>query len=121
MAHSKELEDRINRLLLKRPATVIDQMEVKKMFGGLAYLFGGKMSVGIIGDSLVARVPAAYMEDALLHRGVRPMDFTGKVMKEFVMVDPEGFQTDPEMEQWLDWGLQHAREAQGRPKPSRKR
>lgn len=120
MAHSTELEDRLNRLLLNRPATDHDPMEVKKMFGGLAYLYAGKMSVGIIGDTLVARVPAASMEEALLRPGARPMDFTGKVMKEFVMVDPEGFRTDPEMEQWLDWGLQHARQALARQKPTRK-
>ncbi len=120
MAHSTELEQRINLLLLKKPMAVHDQIEVKKMFGGLAYLLGGKMSVGIIGESLVARIPAAFMEEALLRHGARPMDFTGKVMKEFVLVDPEGFQTDTELDHWLGWGLQHAREALERQNPTGK-
>lgn len=120
MAHSTELEQRINRLLLQMPEAGHDLIEVKKMFGGLAYLYRGKMSVGIIGDELVARIPAEYMEEALLRPGARPMDFTGKVMKEFVMVDPEGFRTDAEMEQWLAWGLRHAREVLARQNPTRK-
>lgn len=111
MAHSTELENRINHHFLSRHAPDRERMEVKKMFGGLAYLYGGKMSVGIIGDALVARIPAVCIDEALLRPGARPMDFTGKVMKEFVMVDPEGYRTDAELEQWIDWGLEHARRA----------
>ena len=111
MPHSTEIEQRLNHLFLQGPAEVREHMEVRKMFGGLAYLYRGKMSVGIVGDSLVARVPASYMDEALQRPGARPMDFTGRVMKEFVFVDPEGFRTDAELAHWIDWGLAHAREA----------
>ncbi len=109
MPYSKELEDRLNRMLDTRHPDSREHLTVKYMFGGLAYLYKGKMSVGVVGHSLMVRVPAKAMEEALLCRGARPMDFTGRVMKEFVFVDPEGFRDDAEMEQWIEWGLEHAR------------
>ncbi|MDC6353788.1 MULTISPECIES: TfoX/Sxy family protein [unclassified Robiginitalea] len=116
MPYSKELEDRLNRMLEARHPEASKHLTVKYMFGGLAYLYKGKMSVGVVGHSLMARVPANAMEQALLRRGARPMDFTGRVMKEFVFVDPEGFRDDSEMEQWIEWGLEHARQKSAPPK-----
>lgn len=109
MAYSKDLEDRLNRMLTECYDSESGELTVKYMFGGLAYLYRGKMSVGIVGDGLMARVPAKSMPEALLRRGARPMDFTGRQMKEFVFVDPEGFSRDEDMRQWIDWGLEHAR------------
>lgn len=119
MPYSSKIEQRINYLFLQQPAGVRDHIEARNMFGGLAYLFRGKMSVGIVGESLVARIPAACMDKALQRNGSRPMDFTGRVMKEFVFVDPEGFRTDAELAQWIQWGLEHARQAL-RPEKSRR-
>lgn len=121
MPHSSEIEQRVNHLFLQRPAGVREHLEVRKMFGGLAYLYGGKMTVGIIGESLIARIPAASMDEALQRRGARPMDFTGRVMKEFVFVDPEGFHTDEELSHWIDWGLAHASQAMAPKKPWKSR
>lgn len=109
MAYNSNLENRINHLLLQREDGAHHQITCKKMFGGLAYLYKGKMTVGIIGDELMARVPATDMEEALERPGSRPMDFTGRVMREFVQVAPEGFRTDAELSGWITWGLAHAR------------
>ena len=119
MPHSSEIEQRVNHLFLQRPAWVREHLEVRKMFGGLAYLYRGKMTVGIIGESLIARIPAASMDEALQRNGARPMDFTGRVLKEFVFVDPEGFRNDAELSHWIDWGLAHAHLALA-PKKTRK-
>jgi hypothetical protein len=60
-----------------------------------------KMCVGIINDSLMARVgPDAY-EDSLSKKGCKPMDFTGKPMKGFVYVEPDGIDLDDELEYWV--------------------
>jgi len=121
MPHNPEIEQRLNHLFLQQPEQVRDHTAVRKMFGGLAYLLQGKMTVGIVGDSLVARIPADFMDAALQRPGARPMDFTGRVMKEFVFVDPEGFRTDAELQQWLDWGLAHARQVLAHKKPPKSR
>ncbi len=109
MPYDENLQKRIDQRLADRPDGAANEMTSKKMFGGLAYLYKGKMSVGIVGDALMARVPPEHMEEALSRPGARPMDFTGRVMKEFVFVDPEGFERREDMDTWIEWGLQHAR------------
>jgi TfoX/Sxy family transcriptional regulator of competence genes len=59
----------------------------KKMFGGLAFLAYGNMTVGVMGDDLLVRVGADAKAAALTEPGVREFDFTGKPMKGFVVVD----------------------------------
>jgi hypothetical protein len=66
----------------------------KKMFGGLCFLLNGKMCCGVLKRDLVARVPPEEYEFFLRKPGVRPMDFTGRPMKGFVYVAPEGYRTD---------------------------
>jgi len=73
----------------------------RKMFGGLAFMAGGNMFVGILGNVLMARVgPERYIQElSRLH--VRVMDFTGKPMKGYVFVDPPGFETDSDLSYWI--------------------
>ena len=55
------------------------------MFGGLAFLLRGRMCYGIVGNDLVARVAEDEFETVTRERHVRPMDFTGKPLKGFVL------------------------------------
>lgn len=75
------------------------------MFGGLAFLHGGRMCCGIVGGDLVVRVLAEEMEDALGRPHVRPMDFTGRPMRGFVYVSPAGCDTASTLRHWIDHGL----------------
>jgi hypothetical protein len=47
-------------------------------------------------------VGAEHYEQALKMKHVRPMDFTGKPMKGYVYVDPAGFDSQAELEAWVD-------------------
>jgi hypothetical protein len=80
-----------------------DNTEVveRKMFGGLAFMVSGHMCCGVVGDVLMARVGPGQYEDALSRPFARKMDFTGKPLKGFVYVDPDGFQTDGDLEAWV--------------------
>ena len=73
----------------------------KKMFGGLAFMSRGYMFVGILGDTLMARVGPANYQKALSRTRVREMDFTGKPMKGYVFVDPPGFEDDSHLLEWV--------------------
>lgn len=108
MAYNQTLEERINQKWLEEFPSVHPHIELKKMFGGLAYLFRGKMTVGIVGDSLMVRIPASQMEAVLEEDAVRPMDFTGRPMKEFIFVEPEGYRESKQLSRWLGLGLRHA-------------
>lgn len=96
MAYDEGVAARLRDMLVDRHGVA-----EKKMFGGLAFMFRGHMLMGIVGESLMARVgPAAY-DVALTRPFVRKMDFTGRPMNGFVYVDPAGFESDADCAAWL--------------------
>ena len=97
MSYDEGLAERLRDLLTERSGS-----SEKKMFGGLAFMYRGHMLIGILGDSLMARVgPSAYV-NALKLPHVREMDFTGKPMKGYVYVDPAGIESDSGLATWLE-------------------
>ena len=78
------------------------------MFGGLAFLYKGKMTVGVIKADLMVRVIDKKMPVMLKNKSVRPMDFTKKPMKEFIFVDKSGYASEVHLQTWVELGLEHA-------------
>lgn len=111
MAYDLEIERRIDSAFGTFPHTVTDKLSKKKMFGGLAYLYAGKMTVGVVGDELMVRVISGKMDALLRREHIRPMDFTNRPMKEFVYVSPMGFRTEAQLHDLIGLGLEHARTA----------
>jgi len=109
MPYNEKLEAQINEIWMEQFPDYQADVEVKKMFGGLVYLYRGKMTVGIVGDDLMARVPSGQMPEVLGEDAVRPMDFTGRPMKEFVFVEAPGFAGSGQLARWVRLGLDHAR------------
>lgn len=97
MAYSEDLAERIRPLLADR-----GDLTERKMFGGLAFMLNGNMTCGVTGDELMARVGAEHTEAALAEAHTRPMDFTGKPMKNIVYVEPAGIETDDQLAGWVD-------------------
>ena len=95
MAYNEELVHNLKSALELFPETFLE----KKMFGGIAFLFKGKMTVGAINDDLMVRVISDKMKVVLNLEHVRPMDFTGKPMKEFIFVREKGYQTQEQLTQ----------------------
>ena len=79
------------------------------MFGGVAFLYKGKMTVGVIKDELIVRVIGAKMDEVMKDPAVRPMDFTKRPMKEFIYVSRAGFETEEALQEWMELGLEHAK------------
>lgn len=78
------------------------------MFGGICFLLYGNMACGIIKDDLIVRVgPVAY-DHALRQPAVRPFDLTGRAMSGWVMVGPEGCESDEELSGWVEQGASFA-------------
>jgi hypothetical protein len=77
----------------------------KRMFGGLAFMLNGNMFAGIIGEDLMVRVgPEAYA-GLLKEPFAKEMDFTGRPMKGFIVVGPEGFDSDEDLAAWIGRGI----------------
>ena len=96
MAFDPGLAERLREQFAGRQA-----LSEKRMFGGLAFMLRGHMCVGIVGDTLMARVGPADYEAALQEPAARAMDFTGRPMKGYVYVAPEGIAEDAELAAWV--------------------
>jgi len=82
MAYNEQLAWRIRKYL----EPLSDKIEEKKMFGGLSFLYQGKMSVGIVKDQLAVRIVSHKYEKNLAKPHVKEMTFTDKVMNDFVYI-----------------------------------
>lgn len=103
MAYDEGLAERIRGVLADRA-----DVSERKMFGGIAFMVRGHMSVGIVKDNLMVRVgPEAY-EGLVRLPHARPMDFSGRPMKGFVYVASRGLEADVDLEGWVGHGLNHA-------------
>ena len=88
-------------LLTEREVT----FETRKMMGGLCFMVDDKMCIGIEKQQLMLRVGLDAYEDCLKRRHCRPMDFTGRPLKGYVYVDPEGVKTKRQLEPWIQHAL----------------
>jgi TfoX/Sxy family transcriptional regulator of competence genes len=96
MAFSEELAERIRRKLARRK-----NVEEKKMFGGIGFLLNGNLLVGVWKDSLCVRLGPKQAEEALPEPHVKEFDITGRPMKGWVLVEPEGVQHDDQLKGWI--------------------
>ena len=80
----------------------------KKMFGGICFLLNGNMACGILDDDLIVRVGPKGYEDALKLPHIRKFDITGKPMKGWVMVSYEGHESDTDLFEWVQRGINFA-------------
>jgi hypothetical protein len=96
MAFDELLADRV-RSRLEHVAGVSE----KKMFGGLAFMTGGHLTVGVYRNGLVARIGAQDMDAATAELGVRPFDMTGRPMRGIVVID-SAVLSDRALDRWIE-------------------
>ena len=96
MAFSEELAERIRQGLARRKG-----IEAKKMFGGVGFLLHGNMLVGVWKDSLIVRLGPDEGDEALKEPHVKEFDITGRAMKGWVLVEPEGVEDDEQLKGWV--------------------
>jgi TfoX/Sxy family transcriptional regulator of competence genes len=96
MAYDAQLAQRVRDRM-----TAVAGVSEKKIFGGLAFLTAGNMTVGVHGDDLIARIDPEAMDVALAQPGVRPFDMTGRPMRGWVLVASEVL-SDDELERWIE-------------------
>jgi hypothetical protein len=105
VAYSEELADRIRELL----AGERDVTEVK-MFGGLAFLIGGKMAVAASGQGgLMVRVDPADSGKLVDTTNARPMEMRGREMPGWLRLDLGDVATKRQLARWVTVGTAYAR------------
>jgi TfoX/Sxy family transcriptional regulator of competence genes len=105
MAYDEVLAHRIRELLGEELG--VSEMS---MFGGLAFLLNGNMSVAASSKGgLMVRVGAEGSEAALARPHARPMEMRGRSMTGWVRVDAEGLATKRQLSGWVERGVRFAR------------
>jgi hypothetical protein len=109
LAYDEYLVERLQSSLKRRGVAFTH----KKMMGGMLFMVDDKMLMGVNQDknSKVDRLMVRVGEEAeglcMKRTGCRPMEFTGRPMKGFLFVDPEGFDLDEDWEFWVEMALKY--------------
>jgi TfoX/Sxy family transcriptional regulator of competence genes len=96
MVFSEALAGRIRRRLARRK-----NVEERKMFGGVGFLLNGNLLVGVWKESLVLRLGPDEGKEALKEPHVKEFDITGRPMRNWVLVEPEGVEDDDQLSDWI--------------------
>jgi hypothetical protein len=81
----------------------------KKMFGGLAFMVGGNLAVGVRGEDLMVRVGPDGVDEALALPHARESWMGERLMKGWILVAPEGVASDAELAAWVARGTAFVR------------
>ncbi len=105
MAYDEDLANRIRELVAGE-----EDLTERAMFGGLAFLIGGHMSVSASGrGGLLVRVDPAQTESLLAKPHAEPFEMRGRVMEGWIRVPAEGVATKRQLERWVARGVGYAR------------
>jgi TfoX/Sxy family transcriptional regulator of competence genes len=114
MAYNEELADRIRERLAH-----LENIEEKKMMGGLAFLVNDKMCVGVIKDDLMCRIDPSLHEMAVERHGCRTMDFTHRPMSGYIFVDETGMKSKSDFDYWIELALEFNKRAKSSKQPKK--
>ena len=101
MAYDEGLSFRVEEILADTSAFI-----AKKMFGGIGYLIRGNMTCGVIQNALIIRLSQQDYQTALQKPNTRKFEMTGKEMRGWLLVDPDGTSDDNDLQNWINSALQ---------------
>lgn len=105
MAYDEDLANRV-RELLAMEAGIVE----KRMFGGLAFLIGGNMSVSVSGrGGLLLRCDPRETDALLGKPHAAPFEMRGRAMDGWLRIHPDGLGTKRQLERWVSRGVSYAR------------
>jgi TfoX N-terminal domain len=110
MAYDEDLANRLRELVAMEQG-----LTEQRMFGGLAFLINGNMSVSASGQGgLLLRVDPAETDALLDRQHASPFEMRGRVMQGWLRVDPAGLRTKRQLEGWVARGVAYARSLPGK-------
>ena len=105
VAYDEDLANRIRELIAGEP-----DVSEQTMFGGLAFLVGGNMSVAASGQGgLMVRVDPEETDVLLAKPHAQPFEMRGRAMQGWLRIDAEGVRTKRQLEPWVRRGVAYAR------------
>ena len=105
VAYDEDLANRIRELL-----GGVRGVEEKRMFGGLAFLINGNMSVAASGQGgLMVRVPPDDTEELVRREHVTVMEMRGREARGWLRVADDGVKTKRQLQSWVTRGVDYAK------------
>jgi TfoX/Sxy family transcriptional regulator of competence genes len=105
MAYDEDLANRIRELVADEP-----DVTERRMFGGLAFLVSGNMSVAASGQGGLMVRCAPEQTDALLAKPhAQVFEMRGRPMDGWLRVGAEGLKTKRQLAPWVERGVAYAR------------
>jgi hypothetical protein len=105
VAYDEDLADRIRGLVGAEPG-----LTEKRMFGGLAFLIDGHMTVSASGQGgLLLRVEPAQTASLLQRPHAHPFVTRGREMDGWLRVDADGVRTKRQLERWVTRAVTYTR------------
>jgi len=102
MAYNEKLAERIRNEFGNIPFIE------RKMFGGVGFLVHGNMACGVHRQKMIVRVDPNKHAALVKKPHARPFDITGKPMKGWLLVEPEGCKTPKQLSAWVNEGVEFA-------------
>jgi TfoX/Sxy family transcriptional regulator of competence genes len=101
MPYDQHLLERVEKVFKKKKMKPVQ----KNMIGGLCFMVNNKMVVGVTNDSLMVRIDPELYPMALKKKGCRHMDFNGRTLKGFLLVESIGLRSDKDLLYWIELSL----------------
>ena len=103
MAYDEALAERVRAIIAVR-----SDVTERKMFGGIAWMLGGNMACGVLGEDVLVRLAHDDADRALAEPNTRVFDMTGRPARGMVVVDGGSVSADADVARWTDAGADHA-------------
>jgi hypothetical protein len=75
------------------------------MFGGIAFMVNDKMCLGVDKEDIMLRCTPEMSDTLISKKGVRLFDLTGKPMKGWLLISPDGIKTQKDFDAWVKFAL----------------
>lgn len=96
MAHDEAQADRLRSQLADTDGVV-----GRRMFGGVAFMLNGHMTVGVSGPDMIGRVGAESYEATSAPPGTSGSGPAGRTMKGWILVDAGAVEAEADLADWV--------------------
>ena len=103
MPYDEALAQRIRELAARRR-----DIAERKMFGGIAFMVSGRLACCVLENRMIVRIGEQATAKYIGMTHVSPMDFSGKAMKAFATIEPEGLRTKTQLSRWFAMAVEFA-------------
>jgi len=103
MAYDRHLADKITNIIKTSTSAFYE----KEMMGGITWMVDEKMCISIYKGGLMARIDPNELEELTKHEGASQMMHGSKPMNGYLTINPEGFDSDADLEFWVQKCLEY--------------